>query len=562
MNMRYFAMLSLLYLTLPSCFDSGKKRNTHYAVRSEKAITQIDSSIDSLNAYNDLFIDSLTLSQYFSNDSTLESNESLKKRMISFYQSRNYQFAWFSSTGVAEQTGAFWNMLMNYYNNSGDSTVYDRVLAKKLHHVLYSDSISIANDSIFRKLELDLTKHLFLYAEKKYTDTPNFNIESLEWSVPRQKTTLENTLLSAIRREGFFANKNMPRNTQYAKLREMLHKYYTIYKNGGWDTITYRQPIVKVGYRGEEIRQLKLRLKREGYLSGNDSIFTDEYDRNLFLHLQRVKKKYGYNPKFEQISQSFIDDLNISVEERLQQILINMNRMRWIPIESADSFRTILVNIPEFKLHLFEGGKELWDMDIVVGKEAHGTTLFTGNLNMVVFSPYWNIPKSIVVNEILPAMRRNPNYLARKNMEIVADGRIPTIRQKPGGGNSLGRVKFLFPNSHAIYMHDSPAKSLFNKDKRAFSHGCIRLKEPAKMAEYLLDDTSKWNAEKVKEAMYLDKQKYVRVKQPIPVMITYFTAWVEGDDGVCFREDIYGHDERVAKKLFLNPIATTRHSSK
>lgn len=255
----------------------------------------------------------------------------------------------------------------------------------------------------------------------------------------------------------------------------------------------------------------------------------------------------------------FIADLNIPVEERLQQILINMNRMRWIPTETNYTGRAILVNIPEFKLHMYENGKPVWDMDVIVGKEVHGTTLFSGNLNTIVFSPYWNIPTSIVRNEILPKMKKNSNYLARNNMEIVSEGNIPTIRQKPRASNSLGRVKFLFPNSHNIYMHDSPAKSLFNTDKRTYSHGCIRLKEPAKMAQYLLSDTAKWNAEKVKEAMNANSEKFVRLKESVPVMITYFTAWVSGEDGMNFREDIYGHDERAAAKMFLNAKETTRH---
>ncbi len=561
-NIKKTLLLLLLLFGLLSCKESDNKKQQKAIRQSEKSISQVNRSIDSFNAYNDLFLDSMSLYTYLNSDSMTLSNPIIKNRIISFYNSRNFQYAWFSTSGVAEETGAFWNMLMHYFNNTGDSIVYDDALANKMKHLLYDDSVRISNDSTFQELELDLTKTLYLYGEKKSKTTPSFNIKSLEWSVPKKKVTLEEALTAAINRENYFANENSPENRQYVKLREMLQKYYSIYESGGWDSIVCKHPILKIGYKGEEIRQIKSRLKREGYLSGDDSTFTDEYDQSLYRHLQRVKAKYGYDPNSQSITPAFISDLNISVEERLQQILINMDRMRWIPVETADSFRTIIVNIPEFKLHLYEEGKQLWSMDIVVGKEAHSTTLFTGNLNMVVFSPYWHIPKSIVVNEILPGMKKNPNYLVQKNMEIVADGQIPTIRQKPGGNNSLGRVKFLFPNSHAIYMHDSPAKSLFNKDKRAFSHGCIRLKEPAKMAEYLLDDTIKWNAEKVKEAMFLDKQKYVLLKRPIPVMITYFTAWVNGDDGVNFREDIYGHDERIAKKIFLNPVSTTRHSDK
>jgi len=165
--------------------------------------------------------------------------------------------------------------------------------------------------------------------------------------------------------------------------------------------------------------------------------------------------------------------MNVSIEKRLQQLLINMDRMRWMATQPGGNL--IVVNIPEFVLHVYEGKRKVFDIDVVVGNEGHNTMMFNGDLNQIVFSPYWNVPPSIVEKEILPAMNRNPNYLASQNMEIVSqDGNLPVIRQRPGGKNALGRVKFLFPNSFNIYFHDTPAKSLFKKDKRAYSHGCIR----------------------------------------------------------------------------------------
>ena len=191
-------------------------------------------------------------------------------------------------------------------------------------------------------------------------------------------------------------------------------------------------------------------------------------------------------------------------------------------------------------------------MAVVVGKEGHSTMMFNGDLNQVVFSPYWNVPPSIVRNEILPAMNRNGNYLSSQNMEIVSnDGELPTIRQRPGAKNALGRVKFLFPNSFNIYFHDTPSKSLFEKDKRAFSHGCIRLKEPEWMANYVLRDQPDWTPEKISAAMQSGDEKFVKVKDPIPVVITYYTAWVDETGKLNFREDIYGHDKKLAEKMFL-----------
>lgn len=189
-------------------------------------------------------------------------------------------------------------------------------------------------------------------------------------------------------------------------------------------------------------------------------------------------------------------------------------------------------------------------MAVVVGKEAHSTMMFTDELNQVVFSPYWNIPPSIVKNEILPGIARNPDYLAKHNMEMVSQGSVPEIRQLPGAGNSLGKVKFLFPNSFNIYFHDTPAKSLFSKDKRAYSHGCIRLSDPAKLANYVLRNDKDWTPEKINAAMNSSKEQVVRLPKAIPVFITYYTSWVDESGMLNFRDDIYGHDKKVADKMF------------
>jgi len=243
--------------------------------------------------------------------------------------------------------------------------------------------------------------------------------------------------------------------------------------------------------------------------------------------------------------------MNIPVQQRIEQILINMDRMRWMPKEPKGDL--IVVNIPEFVLHVMENNKKVFDMNVVVGKEGHNTMMFTGDLNQVVFSPYWNVPPSIVKKEILPAIDKNPNYLEEQNMEITGtvDG-IPQVRQLPGEKNSLGKVKFLFPNSFDIYFHDTPAKSLFSQSKRAFSHGCIRLSDPEKMANYVLRNNPEWTPEKINEAMNSGDQKFVKVKKPIPVFISYYTAWVDENKTLNFREDIYNHDAELASKMFSN----------
>jgi murein L,D-transpeptidase YcbB/YkuD len=250
------------------------------------------------------------------------------------------------------------------------------------------------------------------------------------------------------------------------------------------------------------------------------------------------------------ITAALINKLNVPVKERIRQLLINLERMRWAP-EQQPQGNLIIVNIPEFRLHLFNNAKKVFNIDIVVGKAAHSTVIFTDVLKYIVFSPYWNVPPGIVKNEILPAMKRNRNYLTKNNMEQTgySDG-LPVIRQNPGGANALGRVKFIFPNSYNIYFHDTPAKSLFKEETRAFSHGCIRLGEPEKLAAYLLRNQTEWTTQKMDEAMSASKEKWVTLKEPVPVFITYFTAWIDGEGLLNFRDDIYGHDKNLAKHLF------------
>jgi murein L,D-transpeptidase YcbB/YkuD len=282
-------------------------------------------------------------------------------------------------------------------------------------------------------------------------------------------------------------------------------------------------------------------------MPGTDT--TQVFNDTLETAIRRYQQSLGYTPTGA-VNAQLVKDLNVPARERLEQILLNMDRMRWMPTEPTGQL--IVVNIPEFILHVYEGKQKAFTMNVVVGKEGHNTVSFSGDLSTIVFSPYWNVPPSIVKNEILPSIQKNPGYLAAQNMEQVGtEGGLPKIRQLPGPKNSLGRVKFLFPNSFNIYFHDTPAKSLFSRDKRAYSHGCIRLAEPEKMAQYLLRNHPEWTPEKINTAMSGTKEQHVRLKKPVPVIITYYTAWVDDNGLLNFRDDIYKHDVDVTTKMFL-----------
>jgi L,D-transpeptidase YcbB len=339
-----------------------------------------------------------------------------------------------------------------------------------------------------------------------------------------------------------------PVSRQYELLKRELNRYYSIAKNGSWPKITLNKKYYSRGETDNVIKLVKQRLQATGdYPKGDESPY---FNDQLADAIVRVEKAYGLK-KYPAIDGDLVKALNVPVQKRIEQLQINMERLQSAPPETAGT--RLVVNIPEFKLHVYEGSDEVFSMAVVVGKEGTKTVTFNDKMEYIVFSPYWNVPTDIVENEILPAARRDHTYLKRNDYEVVGhSGGVPDIRQKPGPENSLGLVKFVFPNSHNIYFHDTPVKSLFKFDKRAYSHGCIRLAEPAKLANYLLKNSPEWTPERIREAMHSGSQQVVHLLHPVPVYITYFTAWVDQDDVLNFREDIYGHDSGGARKVAMN----------
>ena len=261
--------------------------------------------------------------------------------------------------------------------------------------------------------------------------------------------------------------------------------------------------------------------------------------------------------------------LNVPLAQRVRQIELAMERMRWLP--ELDDRPNLFVNVPLFRMWATDprGVEEPLRMNVVVGQSLnHQTPLFVEQLEYVIFRPYWNPPYGITVKEIVPKARRDPGYMARENLEIVASGADnapalePTpenlskvvagklsIRQKPGEKNSLGLAKFIFPNDEAIYMHGTPAQQLFSRARRDFSHGCIRLEDPARLSEWVLRDQPEWTRARIDAAMKGDRPTRVNLKQPITVVLFYDTVHVNSENVVFFAEDIYGHDRTLGAAL-------------
>jgi murein L,D-transpeptidase YcbB/YkuD len=508
---------------------------------SKKEVVR-DTTINRHTSFNNLFLDSAQIGQFLQKDSLFKRYEA---QYVDFYKHRNFEYAWFDSTGLGEQAGNFMNLLSSTVEELQDSSLYNKQLAK-LYADFTTDSTHMKNRDEIVKTELYLTGQFFNYASKVYQGS-EIDVAALGWFIPRKKIDLTAVLDSVIKTKAKNTEYS-PSNPQYNKLQSFLSTYYNVQKTVKWDSIPRVKKALKEGDSASILVVVKQRLQALGDLAASDSAGA-VFDKTLTAGVKSFQQRMGLEVDGK-VGPGMINELNVPVAQRIKQVLVNMERMRWLPSGKDSSY--ILVNIPEYKLHVYEKGKQAFEMNVIVGTDGNSTVIFNGKLKYVVFAPYWNVPSSIVKKEIIPGMNRSSDYLERQNMEITGtEGGLPVVRQKPGPKNSLGLVKFLFPNNYDIYLHDTPNRDLFNLANRSFSHGCIRIAAPAKMARYLLQDQPEWTPEKIDSAMNGAKEKWVTVKDPVSVFICYLTAWVDGEGRLNFRKDIYGHDKKVADKLFV-----------
>ena len=467
------------------------------------------------------------------------------KQFDTFYRNNNFNYVWYDNKGLIETSSQLIASIDNIDQQGVTATVpYKDTLEQLLHSA--TDSFNIMAPDI--NTELMLTGEYFFYAKKIWEGALNNKAESINWYIPRKKLSYAQLLDSNLK-SGIIA----PANTgqivmlQYAGLKKALAQYRAIEKNGNEVTVPLLKgsSVVKPNTSSLVIADVRKRLNQLGYTNSADT--GSLYDATLAGIVKQVKPNYGL-PADSTINNAFINAINVPAKKREVQIMVNMERLRWIPEDTSANKEFILVNIPEYTLVYYENGSPVWRCGVVVGKPMTKTVIFSGDMRYVVFSPYWNVPRSIINKEVIPGMRRNKNYLARHNMEWNGGN----VRQKPGPSNSLGLVKFLFPNSNNIYLHDTPSKSLFNETSRAFSHGCVRVAKPKDLAIRVLKQYPEWTPNKIDAAMHAGKEKYVTLKTTIPVYIGYFTAFISDGGQLNFRSDVYSRDDRLFNMLAQN----------
>ncbi|MFS8067840.1 MAG: L,D-transpeptidase family protein [Byssovorax sp.] len=331
-----------------------------------------------------------------------------------------------------------------------------------------------------------------------------------------------------------------PAHPQYRALVDALARHRRIAQAGGWPTV----PEKARGNSAAQAAALRARLLASGDL---------EDGGRMKDALARFQSRHGLAAKGV-LDAATLAALNVPVEDRIQQIELNLERWRWQGFPASG--RTILVNVPTFELHAYEDGREEVAMRVITGKGDSPTPVFDEGMTQVIFSPHWNVPANILETEVLPAIKKNPRYLASKNMEMVrsSSGEV-AVRQRPGPNNALGLVKFLLPNPFNVYLHDTPGDALFTRAERAFSHGCIRLEKPEALARFALRGTS-WDDAAIARAMRSGQEQFVALEKAIPVAVTYFTAWVDADGTVRFAPDVYRHDVAQRKLVPVPKTAT------
>jgi len=485
-------------------------------------------------------------------------------RLSRFYGRRNYLPAWISNDGPLPQVDALIKTIREANREGLMPDEYNLgEIEDKLREIRQSkDTNTPIDPSTLVSLDILLTEAFLTYGSHLLDGRVNPEKIEASWYPNRYEVDLVLLLQAALGSNTVEESLRslIPEDQRYTRMRQALRHYRDIAARGGWNSVP-DGPKIKKGDSGARVQELRKRLIAEGYLEGDLSANKDLYDDLLEQAISKYQDNHGL--KVDGIvGRDTIASLNVSVEDRVRQIELNMERMRWLPRELGK--RYVLINIPNFQLEVVENDEPLIHMRAVVGKHSDPSPVLSSEITYLVLNPSWHVPSSIATSEILKELRTDPTYLAKNDIKVykIADGTRREInpdtvnwnqvseknfdyrfRQRPGSKNVLGRVKFIFPNPFDVYLHDTSSPELFAKFVRSFSHGCMRVEKPIELAEFLMRDDPEWTSENILNAINKRSEKTVWLPEPIPLHIAYLTAWVDKDGSVQFRNDIYGLDK-------------------
>lgn len=494
--------------------------------------------------------------------------------LSAFYSSRYFQPAWSTDHGLRWESIVLIRAIIEAEQEGLRSEDYHQSSIETL-------LIEIGNDlstdrspdpDKFADFDLLLTDAFLLYGSHLSKGRVDPKKIQSEWFIKTRTVNLLEILRYALETGQIeeSLNRLRPQSNVYEAMKLHLKQCKRILEEGGWQRVSIG-PLMQQGSRGGRVASLRTRLILSGDLDESNETEQLLFNEDLDKAVRGFQKRHGLLIDGMVGSETLVA-LNVPVEERIQQIKFNMERWRWLPRDLGE--RYIFINIANFELNLVEGGEILSTMRVVVGRKARPTPIFTGRMTYMELNPFWHIPRTIAREDILPRILNDPDYLSKQNIRVfktwkksaleiepanidwalVSERNFPfKLRQDPGSSNALGRIKFVFPNKFSIFLHDTPARALFNKTKRSSSSGCIRLENPIDLAEYLLRGRPKWNRERILTAIDGGRRKVLSLPDPINVHVLYLTAWVEKDGTLNFRDDIYGKDRSLKKVLNARP---------
>jgi len=353
-----------------------------------------------------------------------------------------------------------------------------------------------------------------------------------------------------------------PKPSFYTRLKDGLAQYRAIAAAGGWPKVSPGRKL-EPGTRDARVLQVRERLRATGELSGADAADPRLYDRALVSAVKAFQERHHLAVDGV-IGPATLATMNVTAEERVAQIRVNLERMRWVHDNLPEDY--LLVDIPGQQAQLLRGGETVWSSRVIVGRADRQTPVFRDQVEYLEFNPTWTVPPTILKKDIFPAARNNPAAVRAKGLTVIdrsgrkvapedvdwsaSPGNFPyTLRQPPGDRNALGQVKFMFPNRFAVYLHDTPDRRLFNRSQRLHSSGCVRVERPMELAELLLDQPERWNHQSFERLIRSGKTRTVHLQQPMPIILSYWTAEAAADGGVRFRPDVYERDTQVLAAL-------------
>ena len=485
--------------------------------------------------------------------------------LFDFYVYRKIKPVWVTKDSLNNKAKVFIKTIIEADHEGLDASIYHRDDILSLVRILELNSVFDAFEPAkYAELELLLTDAFFSYGFHLSEGVVEPNQTNVDWHIEKPNKNLLKILRASLHNEKIeeLVDILQPHHSGYLRLKSALLKYQNIKKSGGWHKIPVG-PKLRKGDTEKRIAALRSRLIISGDLSDSTSGDGEYFDEALESGVKKFQARNGLKTDGV-VGSNTLSALNISVEDRIGQIKLNMERWRWLPQDLGK--RYILVNTANFELDIIENGETVTSTRAIVGKKKRPTPALSRKITYMELNPYWNVPHRIAINDILPCVKKDSNYLKDKNIRIFEnweddakevnpesiDWNTVTkknfgykLRQDPANSNALGRVKFIFPNEFSIYLHDTPARTLFNKTKRTFSSGCIRIEKPMELAAYLLTDNSKWTYEKLTAAVDSKKTRTILLSDPINIHILYWTAWVDKNGIVNFRDDIYGRDRQL-----------------